>query len=627
MPGPALVALTGPRSGAQFPLEKGGLVVGREADAGVVLTDAAVSRHHARLVFCDGGWTVEDLDSLNGTFVNGVPVRRRALVNGDRLEMGTSVFVFQDGTDATPEGSVEVDDGALRLETTLVVSAHDVAPELRSTEIRVSADRLAAANREVAGARSVGELARTLLTIAFDVTRARRGAVFVAEKPGGELLPVLGVDLDRGPGVRVLVSRRVLHRVGETGEGLLCNDVRGEEALSGVSSVVAAGTRALLAFALCAQSRTNGAVCLDTTDSHFRFEEAHLRFLLALGAAASLALENLRHVAWLEEERRRLLAELPTGHEMVGESPKIQELLRILARVAPADSTVLLVGESGTGKEMAARAIHRGSPRAARSFVAINSATLGENLLESELFGHERGAFTGAVVSKTGRLELADGGTVFLDEVSELPLPVQAKLLRVLETREFERVGGTRTRKVDLRLIAATNRDLKEAVRAGRFREDLYFRLNVVRLTLPPLRERREDIPLLASFFAARVARSLNRKIVGIAPEAHALLRSHDWPGNVRELANAIERAVLMTDGEVLLPESLPPEILDAGAAPGGRIARFHEAVLSAKKGAILGAMKEAGGNVTEAARLLGLHPNYLHRLLRILSLRGEERP
>ena len=620
--GPALLALTGPRSGSLLPLGSGGLVVGRDADAGISLLDAGVSRLHARLVSEAEGWAILDLESLNGTFVNGVPVRRRTLRSGDRIEMGSSVFVFQDGSEKLPPAFVEVSDGALRLETTLVVSGHDEAADARAAGTRGSAERLAAANREIAGARSVPELARLVLDAAFDVTPARRGAVFVPEAAGPELVPVLGVDRLGAPGAAVPVSRRVLKRVTESGEGILCNDVRADEELATAGSLVSAGSRALLAAAFTARGRTNGALCLDATDPAARFDEAQLRFLMALGATASLALENLRHVEWLEGERGRLEAELPAGHEMVGESRGLLEVLRLIARVAPTDATVLLLGESGTGKEMAARALHRASPRAGRAFVAINGASLGENLLESELFGHERGAFTGAVVSKPGKLELADGGTLLLDEVGELPPGVQAKLLRVLETREFDRVGGTRTRKADIRLIAATNRDLKAEVRAGRFREDLFYRLNVVCVTLPPLRERREDVPLLASFFAARVARRLGRRLLGLAPESHELLRRYEWPGNVRELANVVERAVLLTDGEVVLPESLPKEVLEAGAATLPRTARFHETVLEAKKSAVLAAMKEAGGNVTEAARLLGLHPNYLHRLLSSLNLR-----
>ena len=224
----------------------------------------------------------------------------------------------------------------------------------------------------------------------------------------------------------------------------------------------------------------------------------------------------------------------------------MRSLYRQIGRVAPSDSTVLITGESGTGKELVARAIHSNSPRAERPFVAINCAAITETLLESELFGHERGAFTGAIAQKKGRLETADGGTVLLDEIGELSPALQAKLLRVLQEREFERVGGTRSIAVDFRLVAATNRDLEQAIAAGTFRRDLYYRLNVVSLAVPPLRERPEDIPLLANHFARRHAANMKRRVTGVSPEALACLMAYDWPGNVRELENAIERAVVL---------------------------------------------------------------------------------
>jgi Nif-specific regulatory protein len=292
--------------------------------------------------------------------------------------------------------------------------------------------------------------------------------------------------------------------------------------------------------------------------------------------------------------------------------------------VAATDSTVLLLGESGTGKELAARAIHRASPRAERPFVAINCATLSETLLESDLFGHEKGAFTGAAARKTGKVEVADTGTLLLDEVGEIPLPLQAKLLRFLQEREFERVGSTHPLRVDVRVIAATNRNLEQAARAGTFREDLYYRLNVITLNLPPLRERREDIPLLASHFAARTSQRLGRPVAGFTPEARACLVRYGWPGNVRELANAIERAIVLGDDDLIRPEDLPEAVIEAGPAPGTVVTRYHETINETKKRLVLAAMEEARGNVTKAGALLGIHPNYLHRLLSNLGLREE---
>ncbi len=328
-----------------------------------------------------------------------------------------------------------------------------------------------------------------------------------------------------------------------------------------------------------------------------------------------------QEVERLVAANRRLLAEINLEHDMVGDSPAIRAVFQFISRVAPTDSTVLIAGESGTGKELVARAIHRNSPRAAGAFVAVNCAALTETLLESELFGHEKGAFTGAIALKRGKLEVADGGTVFLDEISEMAPGLQAKLLRVLEEHEFERVGGLRPIRVNLRVLAATNRDLTEAIRRGAIRQDLYYRLNVVAITLPALRERRQDILPLASYFAARCARQAHRQVLGISRAAQELLRNYDWPGNVRELENAIERAVVLGSTELILPEDLPEALLEAESA-GLPAAGYHEAVNRAKRQIVLRALDQAGGNYGEAARLLGLHPNNLHRLIRNLDLR-----
>ena len=258
--------------------------------------------------------------------------------------------------------------------------------------------------------------------------------------------------------------------------------------------------------------------------------------------------------------------------------------------------------------------------------MAVNCAALAESLLESELFGHEKGSFTGALGQKKGRLEIADGGTVFLDEIGELSPALQVKLLRVLQEREFERVGGTRTIKIDIRLITATNKDLEEAVGEGTFRQDLYYRLNVVSLEMPPLRERPEDIPLLASYFAAKYGEKCNRKVSGISAEAQARLTAYDWPGNVRELENAIERAVVLGTTDRILPEDLPESLLES-EPPTAPATNYHDAVAQTKKQIILNAMQQAKGSYTEAAKILGVHPNYLHRLIRNLNLKDQLKP
>jgi Nif-specific regulatory protein len=335
----------------------------------------------------------------------------------------------------------------------------------------------------------------------------------------------------------------------------------------------------------------------------------------------ALAIESARNLESLENENRRLRSEINPEHSMVGEGSQMQKVFRFIAKVAPGNSTVLIRGESGTGKELVARAIHRNSPRADGPFQAINCAALTESLLESELFGYEKGAFTGAAAQRKGRMEAAAGGTLFLDEVGELAPALQAKLLRVLQEHEFERVGGTKPIKVDIRVIAATNRDLEEAIKDGSFRRDLYYRLNVVSVELPPLRERRDDIPVLAAWFADKYSRAASRRISGFSKEAHSCLLNYPWPGNVRELENAIERAVVLGSSDVIAPDDLPEAVLEgveSGELPGS----YHAAIRQTKKRLIQDALDKTGGNFTEAARLLGVHPNYLHRLVTNLQMR-----
>jgi len=308
---------------------------------------------------------------------------------------------------------------------------------------------------------------------------------------------------------------------------------------------------------------------------------------------------------------------------MVGVSGKIHGVLALVKRVARTGSTVLIQGETGTGKELVARAIHRNSPRATGPFVAINCAALTESLLESEMFGHEKGAFTGAIAHKKGKIEIAAGGTLFLDEIGELAPGMQAKLLRVLQEREVEPVGSTRSIKVDVRIIAATNCDLREAVHTGRFREDLYFRLNVVTITAPPLRERREDVcPLAASFIAKISARyQVPEKVLSL--EALSLLMRYEWPGNVRELENAMEHAVVLSRGLEITPEDLPRSMLQTAVTADHFEPSYSSAVKENKRQLIVHALEQARGSYVEAARILSLHPNSLLRLIRKLGLKS----
>ena len=393
---------------------------------------------------------------------------------------------------------------------------------------------------------------------------------------------------------------------------------------NGAPQSTIAGLRApsVLAVPLAVQGRSLGAIYL-TSRAGAAFTDDHLQLAAAVARISAVAIDNIRRFAALERETDRLQADLHLTHQLVGKSQAIGDVYARIAKVARVDTTVLITGETGTGKELAARAIHMNSSRARRPFVAINCAALTESLLESELFGHERGAFTGAVAQKKGRLELAEGGTVFLDEVGELAYALQSKLLRVLQHRELERVGGTHTIAVDLRILSATNRDLRAAVESGTFRQDLYYRLNVVSLHLPPLRERPGDVALLAHHFLAVYAPKAGRPVEAISAPAMQRMLDYDWPGNVRELENAIERACVLGSGEQIEPEDLPETLLDTTGDGHAEGSGLQACVLAAKRQAVIASFRQAGGSYTETAKLLGVHPNYLHRLVRNLRIKA----
>ena len=326
----------------------------------------------------------------------------------------------------------------------------------------------------------------------------------------------------------------------------------------------------------------------------------------------------------LKQEVAVLRAEVESRYDpLVATSPKMAEVVEIAKKVAHSDTTVLILGESGTGKDLLARSIHSWSNRRGKLFAPVNCVALSEELLESELFGHEKGAFTGASVQKRGKMEVADGGTVFLDEIGDMKPGLQAKLLRFLQNREFDRVGGTRTVKVDVRVIAATNRDLQEAVKAGGFRTDLFYRLNVVTITLPPLKERLDEIPQLAQLFLKKFSRDAKKPTMKFSPAALKKLMGHLWPGNVRELQNAVERAVVLKTGDMIEPEDLALQPMDlASEESAGMDLPFHESVEYHKKQIIKRALSRAGGSQTQAAELLGLQRTYLARLIKQMGIK-----
>jgi Nif-specific regulatory protein len=594
---PSLIGIGGTVEGGTFALAGEETAIGRDHTNALPLNDRSISRRHCSIrKLAAERFEIRDLGSRNGTAVNGLPVTARVLGDGDEIRLGDCYFRFRLLGSSARQSQVPIrlDEAALQTQT-LLLSRLD-ARGSRGLELLI---KIGTGMQMVRGTE---EIAQHLLACIFEAIPAARGAVLLFDH--GRDDPAFAWSRGRdGTPHAAPVNSAIVAQARHEGTAILAGGV--------------------LAAPIRSQDTILGVIYLEANGPRAAFGDAHLQLAAAIGGILGAPFENARRLEWLESENRRLQEAVDIEHDMVGGGPRMREIFQFVGKVAPTGSTVLIRGESGTGKELVARAIHRNSPRVGQRFLAINCAALTETLLESELFGHEKGAFTGALLRKQGKLEMADRGTLFLDEVGELPPGFQSKLLRVLQEREFERVGGTQPIRVDVRILAATNRDLERAVSAGAFRKDLYYRLNVVSLAMPPLRERREDIPMLARYFAAKHVKRVTRKLAGLSPEALARLEAYDWPGNVRELENAIERAVVLGATELIIPEDLPEAVLDAPAASEA-IGGYHQTVREEKKRAILAALGLAGGSYTEAARLLGVHPNYLHRLVRNLDLREE---
>ena len=631
---PHLLVLAGPLKGQTFELSDGELTLGREDSNSLCLKDPRVSRRHAIIESRGQPYTLVDLDSSNGTFVNGLPVTQHSLEHGDQIEIGGTLLLFALHEEEEPPNPLLMDSDPKTIVGRAAVQLH---PEdcvyLTPTPERVPAvvpDRMAGDLKallhictEINSARTLDSLQEKLLETTFKAVPGDAAAILLFDDNAETPSSTFTSWRNQRQGQSVEVSRNLVRKVINDRVGLLNHPSAASDAAAQPQTLIRRKVESVLCAPLFALDRIIGVIYIESTALGFRFDERHLQFVLAIAGIAALPLDNVRQLEWLQTENRRLKSDFNLDHAMVGESARMKEIYRFIGKVAQSDSTVLIRGESGTGKELVARAVHSNSSRSDRPFVAINCAALTETLLESELFGHEKGAFTGAMTQKRGKFEVADGGTLFLDEVGELAPGIQAKLLRALQERQFERVGGTRPIKVNIRLVAATNRELERAIGEGTFRQDLYYRLNVVSVTIPSLKERREDIPLIARYFAAQASKRCGRMVKALSPEVRQCLMNYDWPGNVRELENAIERAVVLGTTEMIVAEDLPETILEKSPLRDFQGTEYHRGVRDAKRQLILNAINQARGNYTQAAKLLGLHPNNLHRLIRDLDLKS----
>lgn len=577
-----LIVVNGPLAGTRCALGGAEILVGRDPNAKVVLPDSEVGWRHCTVRQQGGRFLMTDLRSANGTYVNGMRSSERWLEDKDRIGVGKFTLMFRSDSAAAGDSSTPA-------------VAVDPKPVLLAACSLVFLFRALAA--------TIGEAQNKLLQnqivrLVGDLVPISQGLLLLGSSSGDLRSRFADIAKSYQFNFDAAIER-------------VCEEGAFESA-----ELAMAGVPLYLSGAL------GGCLIIRVHDREMVRLTAHLETLTAVASLASVGFEANQEVETLKAENALLQEQIAVNTGIVGSSPVVRRLMELVERVAPRDTTVLITGESGTGKELIARALHQKSGRRDRPFVAINCAALGESLFESELFGHEKGAFTGAISMKRGRFEMAQGGTIFLDEVGELAQGLQAKLLRVLQQREFERVGGTQAHPLDIRVIAATNRDLGQNVSEGRFREDLYHRLNVVNLESPPLRDRKDDIPLLAQYFLQRSAERCKRMVQGLSREAEAMIMAYPWPGNVRELENAMERAVVLGVSDWVLPEDLPESLLETASRDLGT--KYYHSVGRAKCDAILDAYVQGNFDYKQAAKVLGLHPNYLLRLVRNLGLRDE---
>jgi transcriptional regulator with GAF, ATPase, and Fis domain len=613
------------------------VTVGRGPGNHVVIRDERASRQHAELFFVDSSWVVRDLGSRNGTFLGGeLLAGEHRLAAGDVLSIGRVDLVFHPGDrppDSSGSGSLSgtvIGDLPTSIDQWQASITHRQAKSRLLEELRTSAATVPRVGRAAAElcrlsfalgrAEGPEEVGRLAVETAVEEIESGRGVVLLPssfdatrEITADMLAPVASVPSPWPDDI----PHAAVETVMSTDEALMATAVRGD----GMPVTT-------LAAPIRSGGRPVGVLYLEIDHGSRTATPDDLEFAMAVCDAVGVAVENIAarselttRLATAADENAWLKQRLGEESRMVGESPQLAAIVEQIKRVATTKATVLVRGESGAGKELVARAIHDASDRVGKPFICLNCAALSETLLESELFGHEKGAFTGATERKAGKFEAADGGTLVLDEIGEMSPAIQAKFLRVLEGHPFERVGGSKRIRVDVRVVAATNRNLEDAVSSGDFRRDLYFRLKVVEILVPPLRKRRADIEPLARHFLARFAGETGRRVRDFTPEALEALKTYDWPGNIREMRNVIERAVVLSHGELIerseLALSQLPTPGDTGRHPvDTRSAYKPESLDDVEKRHILATIEAAGGNKTKAASILGIERSTLDRKL-----------
>ncbi len=623
-----------------FVLHKPVTTVGRALGNDVALAGNGLAETHAQVLFDGRDFNLEEVDKQADILVNGKRKRRARLVHGDRVTLGDVALAFsmfdepaRHGGHAGPAGQASHAGDA--------PAPHGAPSTLSETQLNVT-------NQQLAGFRKLYEFSEKLMTLTeieplleamldavIEVTGAEKGLILLNDdafmtgprpsapatpgpenagaRRGARIRAARNVNRDAVADAAGAISDSIVRKVLETGRAVIVSDALSDAQFKSSESVLALQLSSVMCAPFSSQGQVQGVLYVGNDRVKNLFDKNQLDVLSIFASQASLILENAMLLNALRADKEKLVAELKDKRfgEIIGACPSMMEVFRKLQKVATTDISVLITGETGTGKELIAREIHRRSNRANGPFVVINCGAIPENLIESELFGHVRGAFTGAVASRPGKFQVANAGTLFLDEIGELPLNLQVKLLRALQERVVFRVGESKPEKIDIRVVAATNRVLEEEIRAGRFREDLYYRLNVVNLFLPPLRERGDDVLIIARALLSKHAEELGSHVQGLTPQALAAIKKSPWPGNIRQLENRIKKALVLCDKTLLTPEDL-----DLGKEIENLILPLEKAKEEFQRKYVLDVLERNNGNRTQTARDLGVDPRTIFRYL-----------